>query len=102
MDEEDLKKQSGDSQSSISSPNLFLNTLQPKQNKINTIPDLHEIGCLGKITNFKDSTDGKYSVAACGHENNQGTCEFLQAEGCKTSNGPTSRLHMYIYTHIYV
>jgi len=42
--------------------NKLIGLIQPKQNKINTIPDLHEIGCLGKITNFKDSTDGKYII----------------------------------------
>ena len=42
--------------------NKLIGLIQPKQNKINTIPDLHEIGCLGKITNFKDTADGKYII----------------------------------------
>ena len=39
--------------------NKLIGLIQPKQNKFNTVPDLHEIGCLGKITNFKDMTDGR-------------------------------------------
>ena len=39
--------------------NKMIGLIQPKKNKVNSIPDLHEVGCLGKITNFKDSTDGR-------------------------------------------
>ena len=42
--------------------NKLIGLIQPKQNKLNTIPDLHEIGCMGIITNFKDATDGRYSI----------------------------------------
>ena len=42
--------------------NKLIGLIQPKQNKLNTIPDLHEIGCLGIITNFKDATDGRYAI----------------------------------------
>ena len=41
--------------------NKLIGLIQPKQNKISAIPDLHEIGCLGKITNFKD-VDGRYLI----------------------------------------
>ena len=41
--------------------NKLIGLIQPKQNKLNAIPDLHEIGCLGKITNFKD-VDGRYLI----------------------------------------
>ena len=41
--------------------NKLIGLIQPKQNKLNAIPDLHEIGCLGEITNFKD-VDGRYLV----------------------------------------
>ena len=33
--------------------NKLIGLIQPKKNNINSIPDLHEVGCLGKITNFK-------------------------------------------------
>ena len=42
--------------------NKLIGLIQPKQNTINTISDLHEIGCLGKITSFKDMTDGRYLI----------------------------------------
>ena len=41
--------------------NKLIGLIQPKQNKLNAIHDLHEIGCLGKITNFKD-VDGRYLI----------------------------------------
>ena len=45
--------------------NKLIGLIQPKQNKLSTIPDLHEIGCLGKITNFKD-VDGRYLIELSG------------------------------------
>ena len=41
--------------------NKMIGIIQPKKNNINSIPDLHEVGCLGKITNFKD-VDGKFFI----------------------------------------
>ena len=41
--------------------NKIIGLIQPKQNTINSIPDLHEVGCLGKITNFQD-VDGRYLI----------------------------------------
>jgi len=38
--------------------NKFIGLIQPKKNNINSIPDLHKIGCLGKITRFEDTSDG--------------------------------------------
>ena len=37
----------------------MIGLIQPKNNNDNSIPDLHKIGCLGKITNFKDTADGR-------------------------------------------
>ena len=42
--------------------NKMLGLIQPKKNKINSIPDLHSVGCLGKITSFKDMSDGRFSI----------------------------------------
>ena len=42
--------------------NKLIGLIQPKQNTINSISDLHEIGCLGKITSFKDMEDGRYLI----------------------------------------
>ena len=41
--------------------NKMLGLIQPKNKRINSIPDLYEVGCLGKITNFKD-IDGRYLI----------------------------------------
>ena len=42
--------------------NKFIGLIQPKKNNISSIQDLHEIGCMGKITNFKDTPDGRYLI----------------------------------------
>ena len=41
--------------------NKMIGLIQPKKNNINSASDLHEIGCLGKITSFKD-LDGRYLI----------------------------------------
>ena len=42
--------------------NKLIGLIQPKKNNINSIRDLHEVGCMGKITSFKDISDGKYLI----------------------------------------
>ena len=42
--------------------NKLIGLIQPKKNNINSIPDLHETGCMGKITKFKDTLDGRYLI----------------------------------------
>ena len=42
--------------------NKMIGLIQPKKNTNNSIPDLHDIGCLGKITKFKDTSDGRYLI----------------------------------------
>ena len=42
--------------------NKLIGLIQPRKININSDPDLHEIGCLGKITNFKDTSDGRYLI----------------------------------------
>tara|TARA_Y100000389_G_scaffold199938_1_gene239355 strand:- start:474 stop:1115 length:642 start_codon:yes stop_codon:yes gene_type:complete len=41
--------------------NKLIGMVQPKK-KIDPIPELHEIGCLGKIISFKENDDGKYLI----------------------------------------
>ena len=41
--------------------NKLIGLIQPKKKKINSISDLHDVGCLGKITSFKD-IDGRYLI----------------------------------------
>ena len=44
--------------------NKFIGMIQPKNSKKkdNDLPQLHEIGCLGKITSFKETDDGRYII----------------------------------------
>ena len=46
--------------------NKFVGLIQPKKNNINSILDLHQIGCMGKITSFKDTSDGRYLIDLSG------------------------------------
>jgi len=42
--------------------NKMIGLIQPKNNNINAIHDLYDVGCLGKITSFKDTSDGRYLI----------------------------------------
>ena len=44
--------------------NKFVGMIQPKSinNKNSLTPSLHKIGCLGKITSFKETDDGRYLI----------------------------------------
>jgi len=45
--------------------NKLIGMIQPKKSK-NIIPELHQIGCLGKITSFKETDDGRYLIDLTG------------------------------------
>ena len=44
--------------------NKLIGMIQPKniEKNLRNIPDLHEIGCLGKITSFKETSDGRFLI----------------------------------------
>ena len=43
--------------------NKFIGMIQPKNsNNDHNIPALHDIGCLGKITSFKETDDGRFMI----------------------------------------
>jgi Lon protease-like protein len=43
--------------------NKLVGIIQPKHsNEDQILPDLHDIGCLGKITSFKENNDGRYLI----------------------------------------
>ena len=44
--------------------NKLIGMIQPKilKSLTNKIPELHQIGCLGKITTFKETDDGRYLI----------------------------------------
>ena len=44
--------------------NKMIGMIQPRNSKksLNNVPLLHQIGCLGKITSFKETDDGRYLI----------------------------------------
>jgi len=40
----------------------LIGLIQPIKNNISSVINLHETGCLGKITSFKDSSNGTYLI----------------------------------------
>ena len=44
--------------------NKFIGMVQPKNknNENNLVPELYKIGCMGKITSFKDTNDGHFLI----------------------------------------
>ena len=43
--------------------NKLIGMIQPKNSKNqNGIPELHNVGCLGKITSFRETEDGRYLI----------------------------------------
>ena len=42
--------------------NKLIGMIQPKNLNNNGVPELHNIGCLGKITSFKETSDGRYLI----------------------------------------
>tara|TARA_B110000003_G_scaffold259558_1_gene279670 strand:+ start:122 stop:763 length:642 start_codon:yes stop_codon:yes gene_type:complete len=46
--------------------NKMIGLVQPKNNNSNSVPDLHEVGCLGKITKLKDTSEGTYLIELSG------------------------------------
>ena len=42
--------------------NKMIGLVQPKSNDDSSTPELHKVGCLGKITKFKDTSDGRYLI----------------------------------------
>ena len=43
--------------------NKLIGMIQPKNSSENQLqPILHDIGCLGKITSFKETEDGRYAI----------------------------------------
>ncbi len=42
--------------------NKFLGIIQPKESIYKNDHDLHEVGCLGKITSFNETQDGRFLI----------------------------------------
>ena len=62
--------------------NKFIGMIQPvkSKNENNEQPDLHKIGCLGKITSFRETNDARYLIEI------KGIIRFQTIEEIKTNN----------------
>ena len=62
--------------------NKFIGMIQPLKlkNENNDQPDLHKIGCLGKITSFRETNDGRYLIEL------KGIIRFQTIKEIKTKN----------------
>jgi Lon protease-like protein len=61
--------------------NKLIGMVQPKNSSINqTHPNLHDIGCLGKITSFKETDDGRYLIEL------KGLIRFKATKEIKSAN----------------
>ena len=59
--------------------NKAIGMIQPKNSiNVNNDPVLHEVGCLGKITSFKETDDGRYLIEL------KGIIRFQNIEELKT------------------
>jgi Lon protease-like protein len=46
--------------------NKLIGLIQPKKNNASVVHDLHETGCMGKITSFKNISDTRYLIDLSG------------------------------------
>ncbi len=59
----------------------YIGMIQPKrQHNQNQIPELHDIGCLGKIVSFNETNDGRYLIEL------KGILRFRTIKEIKTPN----------------
>ena len=42
--------------------NKMIGLIQPKKNKVDSISDLYDVGCLGKVESLKDTSDGRFLI----------------------------------------
>ena len=60
--------------------NRIIGMIQPKKTGKLKKPDLHEVGCAGKIISFNETDDGRYIIIL------NGICRFRIAEEIKNDN----------------
>jgi len=57
--------------------NKLIGMIQPKNsNNTSPVPELHEVGCLGKITSFRETDDGRFLIELKGLIRFQNTKEI--------------------------
>tara|TARA_Y100000590_G_scaffold215443_1_gene244162 strand:- start:2838 stop:3479 length:642 start_codon:yes stop_codon:yes gene_type:complete len=60
--------------------NRIIGMIQPKKTGKLTSPDLHEVGCAGKIISFNETDDGRYIIIL------NGVCRFRVMKEIKNEN----------------
>ena len=60
--------------------NKLIGMIQPKSSISNTAPELHEVGCLGKITSFRETEDGRFLIEL------KGLIRFVKIKEIKTES----------------
>jgi len=60
--------------------NRIIGMIQPKKTGKLKSPDLHEVGCAGKITSFNETDDGRYIIIL------NGICRFRVMKEIKNKN----------------
>ena len=60
--------------------NRIIGMIQPKKTGKLKSPDLHEVGCAGKITSFNETDDGRYIIIL------NGICRFRVMKEIKNTN----------------
>ena len=60
--------------------NKLIGMIQPKSSISNTASELHEVGCLGKITSFRETEDGRFLIEL------KGLIRFVKVNEIKTEN----------------
>ena len=60
--------------------NKMIGMIQPKASISGDIPELHEVGCLGKITSFRETEDKRFLIEL------KGLIRFVKIKEIKTTN----------------
>ena len=60
--------------------NKMIGMIQPKASISSDIPELHEVGCLGKITSFRETEDKRFLIEL------KGLIRFVKIKEIKTTN----------------
>ena len=60
--------------------NKMIGMIQPKASMSDDIPALHEVGCLGKITSFRETEDGRFLIEL------KGLIRFVKVKELKTEH----------------
>jgi len=58
----------------------MIGMIQPKASTSTIVPELHEVGCLGKITSFRETEDGRFLIEL------KGLIRFVKVKEIKTEN----------------